>query len=273
MNGVDQFLVYTMTGTDEMVMDVYKPYLNDGVATRIHLEIPDRLSAYQAEGISTKTWLANDCLYRMKNHAKWMSPTIDWDEYVRINQSLHVQDGPRASWDSVESNWKDHGNNLCVHSLSFGKIPFLRAQGTSAIQISSPMYCSSFNPCPKYVVKPALVNSLSVHSPTSWVTGSVGLIVPHQLAVANHYRDDSFSNNPVNFRLKDPVLVAQAEGVMEAIEARFKSKWESLATKLGPMQLMQFTMQGQEHEQDKLSMEIKCMIDFDQFIISTGDGS
>ena len=282
INGVDHFLVYTMTGTDERVMDIYKPYLNDGLATRVHLEIPDRLSGeYQAEGYSTQRWLANDCLYRMKNHAKWMSPTIDVDEYVRLNHSLQVQDGPRASWDSIESEIsKDNANTPNVHSLSFGRAQFLRAQGTGAIQISSSMRREQSGLCPKYVVKPALVNALCIHAPVSWVAGSVGLIVPHQLGRINHYREEyeTKSTKPAEALVKDPALVTEAPAVMEAIQARFKSKWESLATKWGAMQLMEFTMQGKESEEDKLSMERSRlgMVDFnniDQIEISIDDSS
>jgi len=271
INGVDHFLVYTMTGTDERVMDIYKPYLNDGVATRVHLEIPDRLSGdYQAEGYSTQVWLANDCLYRMKNHAKWMSPSIDVDEYVRLNQSLQVQDGPRVSWDSIESNWKDNANNLNVHSLTFGRYNFVRAQGTDAIQISSSMREEHFGfaelGCPKYVLKPDLVNSVRIHNPTSWVAGSVGLVVPRQLAVVHHYRlTDSLAT-----AVKDPALVTEAPAVIEAIEARFKSKWESLVTKLGAMQLTGFTvLQGKEREEDQIP---GCGLDFNNIHeISTDD--
>merc|ERR1719148_545793 len=100
-----------------------------------------------------------------------MSPTIDVDEYVRLNQSPQVQDGPRVSWDSIESNWKDKANNLNVHSLSFGRYSFLRAQGTDAIQISSSMREEHFEHfalaekgkvwgCAKYVLKPDLVNAV-----------------------------------------------------------------------------------------------------------------
>jgi len=282
---VDHFLVYTMTGTDERVMDIYKPYLDDGLATRVHLEIPRNSTGsdreYKAESYSTQAWFANDCLYRMKNHAKWMSPTIDVDEYFRLVHSTQVQDTMLSAksnygaspWDGFESDWKDNNldwkdnlggpilrtDNLNVHSLSFSRYLYLRAPAGGALQISSSMRQETLaQKCPKYVVNPALVNALFIHWPTSWVAGSVGLSVPPILGVGNHYRLTDSSTA----KATDWALAAEVPAVTEAIEARFQSTWESLSTKLASGTWKQMTLMSAATQQkefasleDQLSME------------------
>ena len=101
LHGVDHFFVYTYKGTDGVVKDVLEPYLQSGVATRIHFDdFPSRTQIRQKQ-------MVNDCLYRAKSHAKWALPSLDTDEYFRITSKEVFpggsvpQDYMRTSWDAL----------------------------------------------------------------------------------------------------------------------------------------------------------------------------
>mmetsp|Transcript_28543 Transcript_28543/g.62292 ORF Transcript_28543/g.62292 Transcript_28543/m.62292 type:complete len:508 (+) Transcript_28543:56-1579(+) len=243
MHGVEHLLVYTMTGTDPRLMTVFEPYIEQGLATRVHLDIPDRLSKeYQPTGYSTQAWFANDCMYRMKYHAKWLFPTIDGDEYLRV--AHRETDAHEFSLDNVEAAWASQENlqqagglpidhphaHPVVHSISFGRYTFRRPEDASTeLQLASPWREEHLaHLCPKFVVKPALVNALFIHWPTSWVAGAVGLGLPEHVAVANHYRTDSTQSTS----LRDSTLVAQCQSLSSAIQARFQSTWQDLSAEL-----------------------------------------
>ena len=56
--------------------DVIEPYLKAGVATRIHFQY------YPEASLSRFGYASNDCLWRAKNHAKWLLTNVDCDEYL-----------------------------------------------------------------------------------------------------------------------------------------------------------------------------------------------
>merc|ERR1712139_604129 len=106
----------------------------------------------------------------------------------------------------------DHASK--VHSLSFGRYTFKRPETITALQISSPMREDHVAKlCPKYVVNPSLVNALFTHWPTSWVDGAVGLGLPENVNVANHYRTDEASTTT----LADITLVKEEPAIRQAI--------------------------------------------------------
>jgi hypothetical protein len=60
-----------MAGSDARVDDTYNKYLDACLATRVH---------FSSEGFPHAT--SNDCLFRAKNHARWLLTSIDVDEYI-----------------------------------------------------------------------------------------------------------------------------------------------------------------------------------------------
>ena len=76
MHGLDHFLIYTFEGTDLAAIDLMKPYLDAGVASRVHFQF------FYALEMARQGHFMNDCLYRAKNHAKWLTTSVDVDEYL-----------------------------------------------------------------------------------------------------------------------------------------------------------------------------------------------
>jgi len=222
MHGIDHFLFYTFDDTAEEVMDIYRPYLDAGVATRVHMEIPDRFDRHWTFEADDKSrfnsgWTTNDCLYRTKNHAKWLLPTIDVDEFIRTNSSIK----------DVLTELMD-GRLATVRSVNFRRYIFLRPQGTDSLLISSAMREAQTQSFSKFVVNPAAVNALFVHWPTSWDEGAVEVTVPPETAVIEHFR----TINETTTTFNDPVLVAEAAALQQALESRFKMTWRDLWAKL-----------------------------------------
>ena len=106
MHGLDHFLVYTFEGTDLAEKDdrfltnrfgvrfcpqdmlfwlscsicscqeILEVYLDAAVASRVHFNFDPQ------ESLTRYGYIANDCLWRAKNHARWVLTTVDVDEYV-----------------------------------------------------------------------------------------------------------------------------------------------------------------------------------------------
>ncbi|CAK9086065.1 Hypothetical protein (Fragment), partial [Durusdinium trenchii] len=101
-HGMDHFFVYTFGTVDDVYEEILKPYLLAGAATRIHFKTrPDfhRLRHY---------WSMTDCLYRSKNHATWVMPSVDQDEYFRVTGPSELfgdtsvpQNYFRTVWDAI----------------------------------------------------------------------------------------------------------------------------------------------------------------------------
>jgi len=102
LHGVDHFFVYTFQGTEAVAEDVLQPYLKSGVATRIHFQ------HYHADRQLRQMNMINDCLYRAKSHAKWLMPSIDFDEWLAsISTGSALTEHLLISW-----TFPPHGENL-----------------------------------------------------------------------------------------------------------------------------------------------------------------
>ena len=106
LHGIDHFFIYTFNGTERAIKDVMEPYLKSGVATRIHFD------NYPGNKILRQQQVANDCLYRAKNHAKWALPSLDIDEYFRITSKQVFPGGGtvpqnymRTCWDALVKHY------------------------------------------------------------------------------------------------------------------------------------------------------------------------
>mmetsp|Transcript_53112 Transcript_53112/g.99554 ORF Transcript_53112/g.99554 Transcript_53112/m.99554 type:complete len:498 (-) Transcript_53112:48-1541(-) len=235
MHGVDHFLFYTFEDTAKEIMEVYRPYLDDGVATRVHLKIPEYINESSTgwtmnQGDDSRWnsgWTTNDCLYRTKNHAQWVLPTMDVDEFIRTDSGIK---------DIVDSMMKDHDYHA-VHSLELERYRFLEPRGPHAVLISSDMREDVAGvdwmnrSLPKFLMNPSVVNTLFIHYATSW-DGQAGLLqVPADRAVINHYRcNDKRNKRPTN--VTDTRLVAEVPTLLKALQERFKMPWPTLRMKL-----------------------------------------
>ena len=101
MHGIGHFFMYTFGHLDSVYESLLTPYMEAGLATRIHFQKrPEfhRLRHY---------WSINDCLYRAKSHAKWVLPTVDQDEYFRVTEPKLFPGGQvpenylRDVWDAI----------------------------------------------------------------------------------------------------------------------------------------------------------------------------
>lgn len=252
MHGVEHFLVYTTDATDPTEFRVLRPYFEAGVATRVHVEIPSWMKRdFSAVGYSTQAWFANDCVHRMKHHAKWLLPTLDVDEYLRPvapkGNGVHKYD-----FDAVESDWlatrKGSKETTLAHSVSFLRYVFRYPEApASELQISSPWRHKTntgfnYNYLPKFVVRPALVNIVTAHWATSWLPGSVGIFAPKNVFVVHHYRTDDVEETPV----EDTSLVVLVPDVSKAITHRFQLAWPELYARFSPSSTNLLSLSGAE---------------------------
>lgn len=237
MHGVDHFLFYTFEDTAKEILAVYQPYLDDGVATRIHLEIPDYINEFSTGWTMNQTdnsrwnsgWTSNDCLYRTKNHAQWVWPTMDVDEFVRSDSGI----GELV--DSMMRNRDYHD----IHSLRLQRYQFDERNGPSDVLISSDMREASPHAAPKFLMNPSVVNTLFVHWPTSWDGPSSFwdgcLRVPEDRAVIQHYRTSYSKKNGTRLWLPnvtDSHLVAEVPALLNALQDRFKMPWAKFRMQL-----------------------------------------
>ena len=169
------------------VLELYEPYIAAGVATRVHLNTPDKAlskgccdpieagfmqksidlhvkraktractvqPANQNQGYDTHGWMTNDCLYRAKGHVRWLMPTVDVDEYIRFRPGLSTRDYLRSVWDRIANNRNGTDgkpDNRQVYSISLTRVNFERAGKDPDLEISAIYrYATSFS-CPKPV--------------------------------------------------------------------------------------------------------------------------
>ena len=195
LHGVDHFLVYTFQGTDGMAEDVLTPYLNSGIASRIHFQ------SYPASTTQRQMNMAADCLYRAKSHANWLMPTVDVDEYFHMvsGQIFPSQTIPinylNVVWDHIISR---NGYKMDqVNSIFFDRIRFARAP-PDRLEISSKwreqtVQTKLHKNLPgyfKYVANVNVTFELSIHRVGEALDQTIPLHLWNQVGLLNHYRVD-----------------------------------------------------------------------------------
>ena len=124
LRGIDHLFVYTFEGTDRAVMDLLMPYLESGQASRIHFQ------HYPPSPLRRFRHAYHDCLYRAKNHATWLLPTVDVDEYIRVVSGDLFQGGvPQNYLNSMWDRFVERQNitRSEVHSIFFWRYRFARS--------------------------------------------------------------------------------------------------------------------------------------------------
>ncbi|CAJ1346716.1 unnamed protein product [Effrenium voratum] len=240
MHGVDHFLLYTQDGMDEEVLQAYRPYLEEGLATRIHITPVKRrfIGGSPSGHYSTQNWVVNDCLYRAKHHARWVLSYVDWDEYLVLKESAPpTWHGPRFManlWDQVAATASKTRDD--VHAVMLDRYNFATSP-VSELDITSTLRESQVVVQPKYVMNPDALNAAFVHQPASWAEGTVALVVPRHMGSFNHYRlpEEKDLGKKRDGMVRDEALVPEVPVLGKAIRDRFRKPWEKLLLELTPV--------------------------------------
>ena len=91
MHGTSHFMFYTFKGVAFAEKDILNPYLDAGLATRVHFDI------YPEDSLVRFGYAANDCLYRSKHHARWLLTNVDMDEYIVLNRPFRRTIKPKSA--------------------------------------------------------------------------------------------------------------------------------------------------------------------------------
>jgi len=236
MHGVSHFIVYTQDGMDEEFVKVFRRYLEDGVATRVHLN-PNQASQ-DSYAIQHRT--TNDCLYRAKHHAKWLSTTIDWDEYLRLGENAppawHSRSFIPTLWDKIASNFSKRRDQ--VHSMILQRYNFVQPAVTELDITSNLRQNESAKAlCPKFWVNPDVVDAAFIHWATSWENGTDAIQVPAEMAFLNHYRlgfRQELDAEDLKAMVRDKTLLPEVPALQQALGARFHEPWETVRAAVLP---------------------------------------
>lgn len=210
MHGVHHFIIYTTSDMSPALQEVYQPYIEEGVVTRVHFNMP--AERCWCSTCIQQMLILNDCLYRAKGHARWLLPSLDVDEYLRV----------RLPKEDVTSMLDGRHATEPLNSMFFWKFRFARASPGS-LDISSTLYCKvTEDKAMKYAVNVSMVKAVSVHHPVQ-PEGGKRVFVPPRVAAVNHYRhpnvleiqDHSFAN------LSDDSLLANVSALEASLEKRY----------------------------------------------------
>mmetsp|Transcript_101649 Transcript_101649/g.294171 ORF Transcript_101649/g.294171 Transcript_101649/m.294171 type:complete len:501 (-) Transcript_101649:122-1624(-) len=252
--GVEHFLVYTtLNETDDKEFAILRPYLDAGMVTlvRLDLKFRDVKDYTRSQAIHM-----NDCLHRMKGRAEWLLPTIDVDEYLVFNSSerARAMGFPEALREALSRAPSTHP----VYAVSFGRTDFLHpADPYRQLQIDSSSRSSDVpnkRLCPKYFVRPELVDSLFVHWPMGHTPGSKNVLFNARDLIAFHYRLSESEEDMVT----DRTLASQSEALGRALATRHGKTWPTLGPSLralSPMALVQPEPKDEDDEDGEIAAE------------------
>lgn len=197
-HGVEHFLIYTVNLDSQVLVDLYEPYIKSGVATRVHFneEVVGATADPESFHGPIHAQLKGDCLYRFKNHATWIFPAIDTDEFINMKDG-NLFEGGKVPEDYAGSSWdaivkKSGLERDRVHSIAFNVYRFAEAEA-GQMELSSvrrdPLLQQS---CPKYVLNADNVNTVFLHWAGSWKSGTQSLaVLDTDTLVLHHYRRPS----------------------------------------------------------------------------------
>ena len=250
-HGVEHFLIYTVNLDSRILVDLYEPYIKSGVATRVHFN-KEVVGAdpYHFHAPLHHT-LAQDCLYRFKNHATWVFPAIDIDEYINMKDGNLFggrvpEDYLGSSWDAIVKNSGLQADR--VHSIAFNLYRFGQVQ-PGQVELSAVLRDRDLQPtCPKYVFNANNVDTIFLHWVTTWKTGTQGLaVVDKDTLVAHHYRaPQSWSHASNKSLLIDPSNTTDTSmqqyvpGLTRSLAARFGEETSRFLSRLSAVEPVPF---------------------------------
>eukprot|EP00438_Fugacium_kawagutii_P033947 Skav211153 [mRNA] locus=scaffold413:361253:362614:+ [translate_table: standard] len=221
--GVEHFLVYKFNGTDSVEENILKPYFDAGVASMVYFDsCPDHPDTRHGYTI-------NDCLFRVKNHAEWLWPVIDIDEYLHVDGGL-----AHALKASV------FGNLDGVHSLAFKRTRFAKV-AMNRLDISSTRYVPHTKrgrgwSNPKQFVHVDSTYRVSTHETVLFDESKRLLEVDPNIGIIHHYRFPWNITNTANMtateryefllldrgaNATDESLLTDVASLTEALRSRF----------------------------------------------------
>ena len=213
MHGVEHFIIYTTSDMSPALLEVYQPYIDEGLVTRVHLDMPAD-KCWQS--IHQQLLVLNDCLHRVKGHAKWLLPSLDVDEYVRIKS------GPGEDITSF-SDSVGHGQK--VKSIIFEKYRFARTR--AGLEISSTHYAPEpHSTARKYVVNVSAVSAVGIHQA---VCGEgMDIEMNPKVASVNHYRHPNMKqlNDGQIATSRDDSLLGDVPILEKAMTTRYGEEWQ-----------------------------------------------
>ena len=216
MHGVEHFIIYTTSDMSPALQEVYQPYIDEGLLTRVHLDMP-----------ADKCWcvkclqqelILEDCLYRAKGHAKWLFPSLDVDEYVMI----------RSGEDITTFLEKTGSDGRAAAVVEFQKYRFARAQ--TGLEISSPYYVPQAQDVRerKFAANVSAVASVLVHKVL--IQSLHGKrVYPHtSTAQLNHYRHPTqhMMDKHLSVNSSDFTLAAEVPAVEKRLKKRYGEGWQ-----------------------------------------------
>ena len=210
MHGVEHFIIYTTSDMSPALPEVYQPYIDEGLVTRVHLDMPaDKCWKSDAQQIL----LLNDCLYRAKGHAKWLMPSWDVDEYVRIKS------GPQ----DVTSFLDSFGG---AKIFFFKKYRFART--FAGLEILSTHYNQEEeNHAPKYIANLDASSAVDIHH----LVCSPGRaeIMDQTYASVNHYRHPNMREFHLDQQeeSRDDSLLGEVPVLEKAMKTRYGEEWRN----------------------------------------------
>lgn len=234
LHDVNHFLLYTFHGAEEAAKEVFTPYLRDGLASRVHFE------HYPASVLVRQHYVIRDCMFRAKNHADWLLPSVDVDEYIHITGSYIYphgkvpQDYLKTAWDAIIKYKKEDSKK--IQTIKFDRCRFARG-APQQLDISSVWRegglqeerGSHAKALPKYACNVHLAMDPHIHS-TKTLPGT-SLKAERNMAIANHYRSpkgkqeeygEKFTQLPDPLAsVKDEALLPSVALVEEALRKRF----------------------------------------------------
>lgn len=244
MHGIDHFFFYTFRGTEAAAKEIMTPYMKDGVASRVHFE------HYPGVNVVRQHYVIRDCLYRAKNHANWLLPTIDVDEYIHMT-SGHIfaggvvpKDYLRTAWDSIVKY--NQAENKKIQTIKFYRFRFARGP-PGQLDINSIWREAGLQEgrtghhraLPKYVINVHYAYDPHIHGAML----SSFLRVDQSVLVANHYRNakgsrteygENYTQLPdAEANVKDEALASSVASVEEALQKRFSEDPRILLKRLG----------------------------------------
>ena len=222
VHGIDHFIIYTTSDMSPALQEVYQPYIDEGLVTRVHLDEP--AERCWCSTCMQQLLIANDCLYRAKGHARWLLPTLDVDEYLRVRSSEDVT--------AMLDEQANLNANEMVNSVIFKKYRFARRL-TGDVEISSPRYSHvAEDKAMKYVVNVSLVKAVSIHHPVQ--AQGMRIYLQPTVAAINHYRHPTWmetdAHSFVNYT--DDSLLTKVPMLEETLKRRYGQQWKTFLEKV-----------------------------------------
>lgn len=222
---------------------MYEPYIKSGVVTRVHLHKErEGYPHAQAFADEVQRTILGDCLYRFKNHARWLLPATDIDEFISAKDG-NLFEGGEVPDDYLGSSWdaivEDRGLQPdTVRSMSFGRYRFEQVP-PGQLEVSSVHREERPAPmCPKFVVNPNLCDTVFVHWCTSWKNGTENLGLGADTLIVHEFRPPfAYAREKhIEANATDTSLQRYVPGLSRALAARFQEETTQLLSRLNSVE-------------------------------------